>query len=91
MEQETAPKAKSGRSPGVRSPFHAVKAVSLSEIDTAEELRFHTGMGELDAVVKRLNGVHDQDVRFLLGRGLQHVLQCRLRQHQQVASAHYSR
>ena len=51
VEQETAPKAKSGRSPGVRSPFHAVKAVSLSEIDTAEELRFHTGMGELDRVL----------------------------------------
>ena len=51
VEQEAAPKTKSGRSSGVRSAFHSVKAAALTDIDTAEEIRFGTGMGELDRVL----------------------------------------
>lgn len=51
VEQEAAPKAKSGRSSGVRSAFHSVKAAALTDIDTTEEIRFGTGMGELDRVL----------------------------------------
>ena len=52
VEQELQPKGKSSRS--VRSgkdAFHTVKAVSLTEIDTSQEIRFLTGMGELDRVL----------------------------------------
>lgn len=52
VEQEAAPKnsrshAVSGRS----TPFHAVKAISLTDIETGQEIRFSTGMGELDRVL----------------------------------------
>ena len=51
VEQEAAPKAKSGRSSSGRSAFHSVKAISLTDVDTTEEIRFFTGMGELDRVL----------------------------------------
>ena len=44
VEQEAAPKTKSGRSAGtMRGGFHAVKAVSITEVDAQEEIRFATG------------------------------------------------
>ena len=52
VEQEAAPKTKSGRSAGtMRGGFHTVKAVSITEVDAQEEIRFSTGMGELDRVL----------------------------------------
>ena len=52
VEQEAAPKARTtGRSGGAKSAFHSVKALSLPEVDTTEEIRFPTGMGELDRVL----------------------------------------
>ena len=51
VEQEAAPKAKSGRSSAGRSTFHSVKAISLTDVDTTEKIRFFTGMGELDRVL----------------------------------------
>ena len=52
VEQEAAPKARTtGRSVGTKSAFHSVKALSLPEVDTTEEIRFPTGMGELDRVL----------------------------------------
>ncbi len=52
VEQEIAPKSKSsGRSQGGKSAFHSVKALSLPEVDTTAEIRFPTGMGELDRVL----------------------------------------
>ncbi len=52
VEQEAAPKTKSGRSAGtMRGGFHTVKAVSIMEVDAQEEIRFSTGMGELDRVL----------------------------------------
>jgi len=52
VEQEAPPKTKVSRSIGSgRSSFHAVKAVRLTEIDTSQEIRFATGMGELDRVL----------------------------------------
>ena len=64
VEQEAAPKAKSGRSSGGRSAFHSVKAISLTEVDTTEEIRFYTGMGELDRV---LGGGAVKGSRVLVG------------------------
>ncbi len=40
------------------------------------------------AVIQRLDGIHDEDVRFLLGNRLEYVLQRCLRQHQQIAALH---
>ena len=52
VEQEIQPVNRGARSGGGRnSGFHSVKAVSLTEIDTTEEVRFLTGMGELDRVL----------------------------------------
>ena len=51
VEQEAPPKAKAGRAIGGKSGFQRVKAVSLTEVDTAQEIRFLTGMGELDRVL----------------------------------------
>ena len=51
VEQEAAPKARSGRSSGAGRAFHSVKAAALTDIDTTEEIRFGTGMGELDRVL----------------------------------------
>ncbi|MDE7242384.1 MAG: DNA repair protein RadA [Oscillospiraceae bacterium] len=42
---------RSARSSGGNSAFHSVRALSLTEIDTKEEIRFSTGMGELDRVL----------------------------------------
>ena len=52
VEQEIQPVNRGARSGGGRnSGFHSVKAVSLTEVDTTEEVRFLTGMGELDRVL----------------------------------------
>ena len=51
MEQEAAPKAKAGRSSDAGRAFHSVKAAALTDIDTTEEIRFNTGMNELDRVL----------------------------------------
>ncbi len=52
VEQEIQPVNRGARSgDGRNSGFHSVKAVSLTEIDTTEEVRFLTGMGELDRVL----------------------------------------
>ena len=52
VEQEIPAASRATRSIGGGSrTFHSVKAVSLTEIDTAEEVRFLTGMGELDRVL----------------------------------------
>lgn len=52
VEQEAAPKK--GRSRGAAdygTPFRSVKAVPLTEVETNREIRFSTGMGELDRVL----------------------------------------
>ena len=52
VEQEAQPKTGRSRAASVRStPFHAVKAISLTEIETGNEIRFSTGIGELDRVL----------------------------------------
>lgn len=52
VEQEAQPKGSRSRTGSVRStPFHAVKAVSLTDIETGQEIRFSTGIGELDRVL----------------------------------------
>ena len=52
VEQEAAPKGRPSRqAAGGRGGFHTVKAISLTEVDTAQEIRFSTGMGELDRVL----------------------------------------
>ncbi len=52
VEQEAAPKSARGiASMRHTSPFHAVKAISLTDIETGKEIRFSTGMGELDRVL----------------------------------------
>lgn len=52
IEQEAAPKSKAGRSIRAgKDVFHTVKAISLTEVDTSQEVRFLTGMGELDRVL----------------------------------------
>ncbi len=53
VEQEKAPASASKKSRGVgrAGSFHAVKPVTLSDIDITQEIRFSTGMGELDRVL----------------------------------------
>ncbi len=51
VEQEAAPKTRGGRAAPPKSPFQTVKAISLTEVDTTEEIRFSTGMGELNRVL----------------------------------------
>ena len=51
VEQEAAPKTRGGGSVAGRNVFHTVKAINLTEVDTREEVRFPTGMGELDRVL----------------------------------------
>ena len=52
VEQENVSKtSRSKGSAGRTTPFYAVKAVPLTEIDTDKEIRFSTGMGELDRVL----------------------------------------
>jgi len=48
VEQAPERVSKSG---GKSSPVRAVKAISITGIDTDEEIRFSTGMGELDRVL----------------------------------------
>ena len=52
VEQEAAPKARPGRGQeGRRASFHAVKAIHLNDAEGGQEIRFSTGMGELDRVL----------------------------------------
>ena len=52
VEQEAAPKTRgNSRAAGGRGVFHTVKALSLKDLDTSPEIRFSTGMGELDRVL----------------------------------------
>ncbi len=51
VEQEAAPKAKSDRGGGRRGALRTVRAVTLPDIEERGELRFPTGMGELDRVL----------------------------------------
>ena len=52
VEQESSPKNnRSHASSRYTTPFHTVKAISLPEIETGKEIRFSTGMGELDRVL----------------------------------------
>ena len=52
VEQEIKSKTSNSRA-GVNrnTPFHAVKAISLTDITTEDEIRFSTGIGELDRVL----------------------------------------
>ena len=51
VEQEGSPRSSAKSSGSRTTPFHAVKAISLTEIETGNEIRFSTGMGELDRVL----------------------------------------
>lgn len=52
VEQEVAPKTRgNSRAAGGRGVFHTVKALSLKDLDISPEIRFSTGMGELDRVL----------------------------------------
>lgn len=52
VEQESTPKITGSRTTCKRiAPFHSVKAVSLAEVVTGTEIRFSTGIGELDRVL----------------------------------------
>lgn len=50
VEQESAPKSKSGGERRI-GYFHSVKAMPLTDIESKEEIRFSTGMKELDRVL----------------------------------------
>lgn len=52
VEQENVPVSRGSRAVSHRStPFHSVKAVSLTSIENTQEIRFSTGMSELDRVL----------------------------------------
>ena len=52
VEQTNQPKKSYSRASASRmAPFHAVKAVPLTEVETEQEIRFSTGMGELNRVL----------------------------------------
>ena len=52
VEQEIAPTGRGSKAGGSgRTPFHSVKAISLTEVENSQEIRFSTGMGELDRVL----------------------------------------
>ncbi len=50
-QQGSAGKGKKNTSSSGKTPFHTVKAIPLTEIETTDELRFSTGMKELDRVL----------------------------------------
>ncbi len=50
-QQGSAGKGKKSTSSSGKTPFHTVKAIPLTEIETTDELRFSTGMKELDRVL----------------------------------------
>ena len=50
-QQGSAGKGKKSTSSSGKTQFHTVKAVPLTEIETTDELRFSTGMKELDRVL----------------------------------------
>ena len=51
VEQEVRAKTAGRASAGRGTPFHSTRAVPLAEVDTGGEIRFSTGMGELDRVL----------------------------------------
>lgn len=52
VEQVNQPKKSYSRTLTSRmSPFHTVKAIPLTEVETEQEIRFSTGMGELNRVL----------------------------------------
>ena len=52
VEQEATSKSKGKSSSGNRTtPFHSAKAIPLTDIETESEIRFSTGMKELDRVL----------------------------------------
>ena len=52
VEHENAPANRGSRaSTGRTAPFHAAKAISLTEVENTQEIRFSTGRGELDRVL----------------------------------------
>ena len=50
-QQGSAGKGKKSTSSSGKTPFHTVKAIPLTEIETTDELRFSAGMKELDRVL----------------------------------------
>ena len=50
-QQGSAGKGKKNTSSSGKPPLHTVKAIPLTEIETTDELRFSTGMKELDRVL----------------------------------------
>ena len=50
-QQGSAGKGKKNTSSSGKTPLHTVKAIPLTEIETTDELRFSTGMKELDRVL----------------------------------------
>ena len=50
-QQGSAGKGKKSTSSSGKTPLHTVKAIPLTEIETTDELRFSTGMKELDRVL----------------------------------------
>ena len=51
VEEPAAPKKKSAAASGTGRSFSSGGAVPINAVDTSEENRFHTGMGELDRVL----------------------------------------
>lgn len=52
VEHENTPKTGRGKASGsVRTTFHAVKAIPLTAVEDETEIRFSTGIGELDRVL----------------------------------------
>lgn len=52
VEQENVPVSRGSRAGSNRStPFHSVKAISFTSIEDTQEIRFSTGMSELDRVL----------------------------------------
>ncbi len=52
VEQENVAISRGNRNAGVRNtPFHSVRAISLTDVENTQEIRFSTGMRELDRVL----------------------------------------
>ena len=52
VEQENSIRSSHSRTSARHTtPFHAVKAISLTDVETEQEIRFSTGIGELDRVL----------------------------------------
>ena len=51
VEQESAPQSRAKAASARTTGFKSVKAIPLTEIENTDEIRFSTGMGELDRVL----------------------------------------